>query len=191
MNRSFLYFLACNYFMPGKKPPRWNQFSLGQAAILFSRGASPHGVASHFFKRYGGRWRDKKGKPMQSQADMFVYLFGSPPQWKPDLIALFNGKSRGEIQARYREWLTRHSSSRARISAAKKGKLLSFAHRAKLSLIRKGRPSPMRGKKLSAAGCANIAAGLTGRELSREHRARIAASVKASRRKSAGTEGRG
>ncbi len=93
-----------------KKLPRFNQFSIGKAALLFGYGLNSHEVADWMYERYGKHWK------IDSPKKMHEYLFTVQRGRRPNPERMFAGKTRAEIKIIYKEWLkkARNHSSRMR-----------------------------------------------------------------------------
>lgn len=90
-----------------KRRPRFNVFSVGRAAVLFSRGFSRTQVAGYYHERYGEAWK------MGSQAATAEFLFKGRGM-RPNFANLFDGKPNQEVRGNFRLCMARLNAGRER-----------------------------------------------------------------------------
>lgn len=81
-----------------KKNPRFNQFSVGRAAVLFRRGASREDVVQYYFKKYGGKWG------IHSAQEMEKYLFFPSRGMRPNFAKMFENRYPTEIEDSFTDY---------------------------------------------------------------------------------------
>lgn len=92
-----------------KRSSRFNIFSVGRAAVMFSRGCSRAQVVEHYFMRYGKEWK------IASITEMERFLFGKGKTGvKPRFEFLFEGKSPEAIRVSYGSCLTKLAANKSR-----------------------------------------------------------------------------
>ncbi len=82
----------------GSRKPRFNQFSVGRAAVLFRRGATREQVVQHYLKNYSEKWG------IRSAAIMEKYLFEPSRGMRPNFAKMYENRFPTEIEDSYRDY---------------------------------------------------------------------------------------
>ena len=82
-----------------KKPSRFNRFSVGRAAHLFTKGASKQQVTKYYLQKYGQKWNIK------TPAEMEKFLFSKTRGGRPKYGQMFEGQTPETIKQNFQQWL--------------------------------------------------------------------------------------